>query len=212
MLIAKKKKSLQKSKFRPNQYHSAEKGETRFQKATERFLTVPPGGSENGFPGPESQGWGRSNPATTFATPPAAGPGKSKLSTGLDRPPKARKRPRDQRNREAPDPRDEGLQKGGARAAEVGRATQGGSAARTPPRATAGEGPRVLDDRRHNLLRGLPPRGSRGRHPGLPVGSAGPAHRRGGREGGDTKRDISAQPAPSPRPPPPPRAWSSAPP
>lgn len=35
----KKKISVQKSKFRPNPYHSAEKGETRFQKATEsRFF------------------------------------------------------------------------------------------------------------------------------------------------------------------------------
>lgn len=82
----------------------------------------------------------------------------------------------------------------------------------TLPQATAGEGRRVLDDRRHNLLRGLPPRGSRGRHPGLPAESAGPAHRKGGREGRDTRRDISAQSALSPRPPPPPRAPSSAPP
>lgn len=126
-----KKKKSQYKRVNLDQIHTIQqrkekRGSRKPQKAD--FLTVPPGRSENGFPGPESQGWGRSNPATTFATPPTAGPGKSKLSTGLARPPKARKRPRDQRNREAPDPREEGLQKGGARAAEVGRATQGGSA------------------------------------------------------------------------------------
>lgn len=114
---------------------------------------------------------------------------------------------------EAHDPREEGLQKGGARAAEVARATaQPGS----PPQATAGKGPGsyatesttysavFLREEVGAVIQAflLSPR----------------ARRTEGEEGnkGDTKRDISARPAPSPRPParppPPPRAPGSAPP
>jgi hypothetical protein len=96
----------------------------------------------------------------------------------------------------------------GAALREAGRAARGRGAMRRGNRKDAGEGvtrPRdpssdhtrelggedkVLQERRRqNLLRGLPPRGSRGRRPGLPAGSAGPARR--GEDGmGETQRET----------------------
>lgn len=108
-----------------------------------------------------------------------------------------RERPRVPGKSEPHGPREEGRQEGGARCGEEterrparsGCRAAGDPAPVTHPRAKAKEGvPRAR--RRQNLLRGPPPRGSRGRRPGLPAGSAGPGAP--GREdgAGETQRET----------------------
>lgn len=122
-----------------------------------------------------------------------------------------RKQPRVPGNRNRASPRKEGLQEGGARCSEETerRTTERECGAAGDPSPYHTRGPRMGKEggrvprakRRQNLLRGPLLRGSPGRRPGLPAGSAGPTRRRKGWDGGDTKGDISARLARSPRPP-----------